>query len=57
MTIPARAHNFGTYFISSATAARRSIFQAKRNAKLFGGMSGVKLSGFFASLRMTAFMS
>jgi putative transposase len=35
MTIPARAHNFGTYFISSATAERRSIFQVERNAQLF----------------------
>ena len=35
MTIPARAHNFGTYFISSATAGRRRIFQVERNAQLF----------------------
>jgi putative transposase len=34
MSIPARAHNFGTYFITAACAERRRIFQVDRNAKL-----------------------
>jgi putative transposase len=35
MAIPARAPNFGTYFVSSATVGRRSIFQIEKNAQLF----------------------
>ena len=34
MSIPARAHNFGTYFVTAACAERRRIFQVDRNAKL-----------------------
>ena len=34
MSIPARAHNFGTYFVTTSCAERRRVFQVDRNAKL-----------------------
>ena len=32
---PARVHNFGTYFISTQTWGRRSVFQTEKAASLF----------------------
>jgi len=34
LSIPARAHNFGTYFVTASCAERRRVFQVDRNAKL-----------------------
>jgi putative transposase len=35
MSIPSRASNFGTYFITSRTANQRRLFQPTKNAELF----------------------